>query len=502
MFTTLAPRYRTLNTQLLIPIVFVMGTLLLMPVFSLFVYDNDEGINAIKATLMNDGYPLYTAIWSDQPPVFTQLLQIVFSIFGETMAVARLLVLALTTLFVWAFTSTIRLQQGVVAAWLALALLMLSDNFLRLSVSVMIGLPALSFAMVALYLLQLYKRSPQNWLLLLSALLMGLSIQTKLFTAILVPIIGLDLLGFGQETTLSQKEFWRRLGWAVIWGLATAIVYVVVGFYYNALNIDMLLGAHLYEGVQSAYAEEESWNELRRFLLYDYGHLLLALLGLAVILLRRMWHGLLPLGWLVLAFVLLLNHRPIWYHHYQLISIPLCWLGTYAVAPLLELLSGDREESAAWTSPQWTRERGWRMLLGAQAVLVVGGLIYLRAEGTIPYYNQRTYDREIVTELSDFADQTNWIFSDRATYPFYAGLPVPPEIAVFSRKRFFGETLDNQTLVSVMETYHPEQVLLTRFQSELLSDPQFVSYLDAHYTMVQENPDYVYYRLSTLLPAK
>lgn len=495
MFTTLSPRYRFNSTQLLIPIVFVIGTLVLMPVFDLFVYDNDEGINVIKAVLMTDGYPLYTATWSDQPPIFTQLLQFVFALFGETMAVARLLVLALTTLFVWAYTSTIRLHLGIAAAWVALALLMLSDNFLRLSVSVMIGLPALSFAMVAIYLLQHYKQQPRTWMLLLSALLMGLSIQTKFFTLILVPIIGLDLLGFGHETAVSQQEFWRRLGSAVVWGVTIVAVYLAIGLYYQALDLDMLLNSHLSQDVQAAYADESSWAELRDFMLYDYGHLLLALLGLGIIAMRRMWHGLLPIGWLLLASVLLLNHRPVWYHHYQLISIPLCWLATYAVVPLFDNRISHPHGTTMAQATTWGREQWWRALLGVQVALVLGGLIYLRSERTIPYYNQRPYDQEIVDQLSAHAAETNWVFTDRAIYPFYAGLPVPPEIAVFSRKRFFGENLDNQLLLGVMEKYHPEQVLLTRFQDELLTDPRFVTYLDGHYTKIQENPDYVYYRL-------
>ena len=115
----LTPLRRKFGPQFLLLAVFIFGTLLVMPL-NLFVFDNDEGINVIKAVLVADGYPLYTQTWSDQPPIFTQLLQIVFAIFGETMVVARLLVLALATLFVWAYTSTIRLQLGTAAAWVAI----------------------------------------------------------------------------------------------------------------------------------------------------------------------------------------------------------------------------------------------------------------------------------------------------------------------------------------------------------------------------------------------
>ena len=478
-----SPFRRGIGAQLLMLVVFVAGVLLIMPI-SLFVFDNDEGINVIKAVLMADGYPLYTQTWSDQPPVFTQLLQIVFALFGERMVVARSLVLALALLFVWAFTSTVRMQVGTTAAWAALLLLMLSDNFLRLSVSVMIGLPALTFVMVSIYLLQNYKRKPQIWLLFLAGIGMALAIQTKSFTVILLPVMALDLLDFGRDWQRESVQFRKKVGRTFSWGAVTILSYLLIGLYYDAFHWEMLFDAHLSDTVQIAYQDESSWAELQTFLLYDYGHLLLALLGIIASVIRRDWYVLLPIGWLISAFLLLLNHRPIWYHHYQLIAIPLCWLAAIGVAAIV---AGRQKDEDGWTAGH--------LFIGVVLGVIVAGLIYFRGERSVPYYNQRVYDQEIVDLLASAATQTNWVFSDRATYPFYAGLRVPPEIAVFSRKRFFGENLDNQILLDVMARYHPEQVLLTRFKDELLTDAQFAGYLDTYYTKVQEDPDYVYYRL-------
>ncbi|MEZ4678030.1 MAG: hypothetical protein R2932_27810 [Caldilineaceae bacterium] len=267
------------------------------------------------------------------------------------------------------------------------------------------------------------------------------------------------------------------------------MVYGAVGLYYHAFDLDMLLSSHLGEQVQNAYADENSLGELSNFLFYDYGHLLLALLGIFTVAVRRRQQGLLPLIWLVLAVVLLVNHRPIWYHHYQLVAIPLCWLAAYGVAPVLE----QRLSATEAAQIEGAGSGRYRLVLGLIFLMMVG-LIYVRSERTVPYYNLRDYDQEIVTLLQEYATQTQWVFSDRATYPFYAGLRVPPEIAVFSRKRFFGENLNNHILLDVLQRYQPEQILLTRFKDDLLTDAEFAGYLDAHYTKIQENPDYVYYR--------
>lgn len=480
MTTVLPPpslsRRLQIGQQLLLLLCFVGSALLIMPL-SLFVFDNDEGINVIKAVLMADGYPLYTQTWSDQPPVFTQLLQWSFALFGAQMVVARLLVLALTTLFIWAYTSTIRLHLGMAGAWVALLLLLLSDNFLRLSISAMIGLPALSFAMVAIYLLQRYKQHPGRWLLIGAGLLMAVSMQTKFYTAVIAPVLFFDLLNFDQRWRNDPTRFRRQLRAALLWAVVTALGYLTIGFYYQAFDLAMLFGAHLNGAVQAAYAADGGPQELLRYLLFDYGHLLAAALGIGVIWARRLGHGLLPLGWLLLALLLLSNHRPLWYHHYQLLAIPLCWLGAYLV---LLLPTQPRPQARHWALP---------------VVVLLIALIILRAQRTIPDYNQRGYDQELVALLAADAPNTHWVFADQAIYPFYAGLRVPPEIAVFSRKRFFGENLNNQILLDVMQRYHPEQVLLTRFKDDLLADPEFAGYLAAHYTEVQEVPDYAYYRL-------
>ncbi len=481
MTTTLPPRAASRRTQIglqgLMLLLFVGSALLLMPL-SLFVFDNDEGINVIKAVLLADGYPLYSQTWSDQPPIFTQLLQWTFALFGESMVVARLLVLALTTLFLWAYTSTIRLHLGTTGAWIALVLLMLSDNFLRLSVSVMIGLPALSFAMVALYLLQRYKARPARGYLIVAGLLMAISMQTKLYTALLGPILLLDLVDFGQQWRSDPTRLRQQVRAALLWAGVTGLAYLAIGFYYQAFDLAMLFGAHLSPAVQTAYAADGGVQELLRYLLFDYGHLLAAALGLGVIWARRLRHGLLPLAWLVLALLLLINHRPLWYHHYPLLAIPLCWLAAYLV---LLLPTNSRAQTVRFALP---------------VLILLGGLIALRAERAVPYYNQRGYDLEVVAHLIAGAPDTQWVFADQAIYPFYAGLRVPPELAVFSRKRFFGENLNNQILLDLMQRYQPEQVLLTRFKADLLADAEFAAYLAAHYTTVQETAEYGYYRLA------
>jgi len=63
-----------------------------------FAWDDDEGMNLMKAQSVRAGFELYQDIWSDQPPLFTLLLAMVFNLFGPSVPAGRILVLAFALL--------------------------------------------------------------------------------------------------------------------------------------------------------------------------------------------------------------------------------------------------------------------------------------------------------------------------------------------------------------------------------------------------------------------
>ncbi|MGD8621486.1 MAG: glycosyltransferase family 39 protein, partial [Anaerolineales bacterium] len=168
-----------------------------------FEFDHDEGINAIKAMLEIQGYPLYSETWSDQPPIFTMLLKLWFQIFGQTVLAGRVLVMLISAGLLWLVIQYLRQFFGNLHALIAAALLLLLPYYLRLSVSIMIGLPAIAFALLSFFgIAQWHRKSSSIWLLL-SAAALGLSIMTKLFTAFLAPIF---FTGIVLSSLISYRE--------------------------------------------------------------------------------------------------------------------------------------------------------------------------------------------------------------------------------------------------------------------------------------------------------
>ncbi len=129
---------------------FIGIIILTSPLTRVFEYNTDEGINLMKSWLFMKGFLLYKQIWSDQPPLMTLILSYWLKLFGLSVYHARILILIFSVMLLWAFYQTIKILLGRILAFIALVFLVLSTAYLRLSVSVMIGIPALALAMFSI----------------------------------------------------------------------------------------------------------------------------------------------------------------------------------------------------------------------------------------------------------------------------------------------------------------------------------------------------------------
>ena len=164
-----------------------------LPINQVFEYDPDEGFELIKSLLFLREFSLYKEIYNDQPPLFTLILSYWFKLLKPSACHGRILVLLFSGILLWAFYQTIKTLWGSFSGLVAIIFLLLSALYLRLSISVMIGIPSLAFAMLSIYCITLYRKSRLKYLLLLSGIFIALSLQTKLITAFLVPLIAFEI---------------------------------------------------------------------------------------------------------------------------------------------------------------------------------------------------------------------------------------------------------------------------------------------------------------------
>lgn len=484
MLTRLKPAFiKYFPLHLILPFLLIALVFLVIPVEQIFDFDGDEGINTIKALLYSQGFSLYQDIWSDQPPLFTIVLAWWWQIFGQSMFAARCLVLLFSTFLVWSFYQILRLGLGVLGAVAGTLILINSHYYMKLSVSVMIGLPSLALALFSIYLLLLAQRQSSVLLLLGSGAIFALSLQTKLFTIFLIPLICLQLLGANYTSKWTSKL--NKVG---LWLFALLTTYILVSILCGAFSYEQLLQSHVVsrQGEELFTNDYLSFNRLfDRMFGQDYLFHILALLGILVIITTRNSTGLFPLAWLGTVCLLLANHKPVWYHHYLLVAIPLAWLAAYAVAAMGEFFQPPRT----------------KLKLGIKAIIpILTALLSCSAfflEVSRLNTERQNYQRDLVRQthleqhvlnlVLQHREQTNWIFTDKPTYAFYARLPVPPETAVLSLKRVLTGTISYDDMLKILQTYQPEQILLSNLRDDLANYPPTREYLQTHYAKVYVN---------------
>jgi 4-amino-4-deoxy-L-arabinose transferase-like glycosyltransferase len=463
---------------ILLALLFFAFTFAYYPFREKLQFDSDEGLNLMRSMLVALGYPLYQEISSDQPPLFNQLLAIVFRVTGFEVNPARVLVLLFSALLVWAGSQFLQITSGRLAAIFFLPLVIMVPEFLRLSTSVMIGVPSIAFAAVAMLFVVVWHQTRHSLWLALSGLALALSVLVKLFTGFIAPIF---VLGITLSTYLEgrgQGVSWKIFRPAVVWSLSFVSLAILLGFaLVGTENIAAITSTHLAAPV----TEDLGGYSMNMHLKSAVPLLLLGLLGTVFSLYRRNWLLFYPLGWAALAYVLFTFYSPVFYHHQLLITIPMIMVAAAGVGKGILLLSRLRSPSDLIRV---------QTLLGAGAVI---GFILV----SIHYWP--TLDRElmnrprltdfslratsgklrVIRTMDEYVDQTHWIMTDMPMYAFRLGRPVPPSVATFSSKRLATGSLTEEDILAAMRDYQPEQVLMARFHI-----PALEAYLQKHYTLI------------------
>jgi hypothetical protein len=445
-----------------LPLALLLVMVLFYPFRYVFEFDRDEGINAMKALLMLRGFSLYSEVWNDQPPIFTLLLTLWFRIFGLRVAAGRILVLLFSTALVGAAAYYLRRWWGVAASVTGVIFLALLPLYLELSVSIMIGLPSISLAMVSIVCQAAWHEQRRSTWLVLSSGLLALSVLTKAFTVILFPIwvigIALAILGRSASAGRPLRSCTPLFAWVLVFGSACALaLFFMVGLG----NLDQLFQVHLAAESVPAFRTSDLLPGINDLLVRPLPVILLALAGAVYAYRSKKWSALYLAAWLVAAYALLLVHRPAWPHQQLLVTVPAAVLAAAAAGSAIEgLLKGRR------SLPGLPLFRPWAVAAVAATLwaIVALGPTALRQfdddwpnlKSVPPGFDQ---ERQIVASLWNHASETQWLFTDRPMFGVLVDLPVPPFVAVMSRKRLQTNELTPADILAVLEEYEPEMIL-------------------------------------------
>ncbi len=465
---------------ILIALIFLAFTFSYYPFREKLQFDSDEGLNLMRSMLVVLGHPLYREVSSDQPPLFTQLLGLLFRVTGFEVNPARFLVLLFSTLLVWSCAQFLQLTWGKVAAIFFLPLVIMAPQYLRLSTSVMIGVPSIALAAVSMVFVLLWHRSRKSIWLILSGFALALSVLIKLFTGFVAPIF---FVGITAATYLDRKDkglSWKILQPALVWSLCFVGLGILLGLLLvGPQNVWLIISPHLAAPATEDLAGASYTINAQ---LHDALPLLsLGFLGALLSIYKRNWLTLYPLAWSLLAYILFSFYSPVFYHHQLLITVPAAMMAAAFVGEGLYSLVRLRRASDLLR------------LQNALGVVALIGFVWVFLQ-YLPVLDKELSDSprlsgfslratsgklKVIDAMNEYADQTKWIMTDMPMYAFRVHRPVPPIVATFSSKRLATGSLTDEDILAAMREYQPEQVLMARFVI-----PALERYLQEHYTLV------------------
>jgi hypothetical protein len=404
-------------------------------------YDSDEGIYLGISSLLNKGFVLYKDIWNDNAPLFSEALAFWLKFFGYHVFAGRVLVMLFSALLLGAFYQTLKLGQGVLIAAAGMVFLMLSNSYSRLSASVMIGLPSLSLAMVALYFLTRFKHSEQKAHLLLSAVFLALALQTKFSAALLIPVFFLDWLMAGREKALNA-------GSALLWSAVLLTVYFAIALKYFGLDFGLFYRQIFQPHFYKFDLPGTDFTSILKMLLVDLDLALLAVIAVAAAIIKKDRKILLPLSWLLFTFISLIKHRPVWFHYYPLFSVPLTWLAAMGLSNLSK------------TSYKFSRLLFWLTATALFLIILNIPVKILKSAASLSEQTIRS-EQPLLSALGKYKDKTKLVLTDLPMLAFRAGLQPLPELIVFSHKHLAemkSEGSQNR-VVDLIAGHKPEMIL-------------------------------------------
>jgi len=327
----------------------------------------DEGAYWQSLRAMAAGQPLFSVVFSSQPPFFLLGVFPFYLLFGQTLVAARLGVVLYSLLGLAASYYIGRAVAGRWAGVIACALLAVDPLYLAESHTLQAEMPSEGFALAGVALAAIGRVGAQRrWRAAASGVVLGLGVLTKLFDLGALAPAALYLaapLFVAVRDKQRRREDMREALRLVVpdllllaAGFVVACAAVLAPFFsVRGLVYDQVVRFHLVAERTTALGPGgllHNVGVIRDNVVgyYSIPYLLLVLAGVALAVWRRAW-TLTPLVvWLVISLALLVRQQPLIWHHVVLL------------APLLALIAGAALPLAFTLHPRSLsrRQRGQR----------------------------------------------------------------------------------------------------------------------------------------------
>ena len=432
-----------------------------------YAWSNDEGLYVQRAALANAGYPLYTEILFNKPPLFVWILQAAFRVAGRTLAVARLTSLCTTLLGFIALGAVSRLLWGRWAGLASVALLLGLPEVPARAHAVMSDLPAMAFALVALATMLSYRWSGRRiWAALSGAALAASLLIHPLLIYMALPLTAVLFLPSPGQAVNHRTGRPAWLGAGIFLGVGIALGLLVLA----AIDRRAFFTWAFHHNVNSVGTNIEfagpGKDQMIAYLKQRWPLVWLALLGTAALLQEpaRRIGLLIAVAWLVATGVTLAAWSPVWKHYMLFLALPLVVVagGGLAHAGRWAVEKGQRRDQRWWLRTAVTTV----MLTGVAAFAAQAFIEPMpQPEGGPEWSPDQLAARAF---LENAATPDGFVVTDNALLAFTAGRLVPPALTEASYRHIRLGYLTSQHLVESVLCYKTPAVLFATGRLDLL----------------------------------
>ncbi|MEO7002222.1 MAG: glycosyltransferase family 39 protein [Ktedonobacterales bacterium] len=464
--------------------------------------DYDEGVYWQSLRAMAHGLPLFSSVFSSQPPFFLLGLYPFYLLFGQTLFAARLAVTLYSLLGVIALYFAGRALGRRWAGALAAALLAVDPLYLTESHTLQAEAPALALMAVAVALAMEAMRQTvraRHWLAVASGVALGLGFMGKLLDIVaLVPIalylaapifaLCLDEQGAIQRPDATRLRPAIRsvvVEYACCFGAFLLVCALVIAPFVGSIGAlyDQVVRFHLVAGNADNLGLTHNISViLKARALYLPGVLAIMALGLA--LWRRAW-WMAPLAlWLLAALILLARQQPLLNHHLTLLAPMLALIGALAL-PLAVTAAHTSPRTAmhgARVTPHAPHTQMAQFLPGSVVALAlivvlvgaVSGVVANRTAAAAP----SSETQRMASALQAFSQPGELVVSDDQSIAGLADRDVPPQLVDTSQVRISSGYLTASQLEAIITQDHAQAILFASGRFDLI--PGFRAWVAAH----------------------
>lgn len=444
-------------------------------------YNYDEGIHLIWSKLWVAGYTPYEEIFVSYPPFFLWSLGLPWQIFQQADALQLLMATyALTGVLAVVYLGTIYSNR-----WAGLAagvFLSFVPSYFIPSIKVMGEVPSVGLAVVAIALVEQYRRtSKRSWLwLALSGGVLALSLSLKILPFYAVPFVALIVtarhIDLGHWRSSLQTNTRTILIDLIILGSSFTVIFILPIVLFNVSAFyEQVVGMR----VVSRETELSFYNSHSRtiiqFLFSNAGLMVLTLYALVFVIARDLKKYWLLLAWFICIWVSMNFHVPLRSKHLPIFLPVLAVFAGLAVAHMIDFLKQLKAQGRSLRTAS--------MLLIIGFVVVIFGWDVSNAVARNNALAVATDDNEERAIAIDFIQQittpSDCVIADNPVFLYRTNRLPPPELGEVSQTRVDTGHLTLQDLIQSIETYNCQAVAVV--SPRFAEIPGLADWLADHY---------------------